>query len=117
MPQIVVLTVGNDPVLLETRSQVLRTAGYIVVSARSIKQAITKFLEGDFDLIVLCHSISEEERQRFTAFIRERNSRTPVVFVASSLGQRDPLADVTTQNDPQDLLTGLREALTRNHEW
>ena len=117
MLHVVVLTVGNDPVLLDTRSQVLRSAGYTVVSARSIKQATVTFVEGDFDLVVLCHSISEEDRQRFAVFIRERTLRTPVVFVASSLGQRDPSADVTIQNDPDDLIAGLRTALTRNREW
>jgi DNA-binding response OmpR family regulator len=116
MRGVVVLAIGYDPVLLETRSQVLRSAGYTVVSARSLKQAIPQFLEGDFDLVVLCHSIPEEDRQRFMNLIRRHTSRTPVVFISSGFGQLDRSADVTLENDPDDLVAGLREVLSRNRE-
>jgi hypothetical protein len=38
MPHTLVLAVGRDPVLLETRSQVLQAAGYTVIPELSLKK-------------------------------------------------------------------------------
>ena len=57
MPYTVVLMVGQDRVLTETRSQVLRIAGYTVVPAFTLRQAMDEFVSGDFDLVLICHSI------------------------------------------------------------
>ena len=116
MPRVVVLAVGYDPVLLKTRGQVLQSEGYTVVSVRSLKRAITQFAEGDFDLVVLCHSIPQEDRQRLAYLIRGHSSRTPIVFVSSGLCQYEPSADLTTENNPDDLLSDLREVLRKNRE-
>lgn len=116
MPRVVVLAVGYDPLLLETRSRVLQSAGYTVTSVRSLKQAVSQFREGDFDLFVLCHSVPEEDRQRFVSLIRGHASRTPIVFVSAAPGQLDPSADVTVENDPNDLVSGLREVLRGHRE-
>jgi hypothetical protein len=48
MPHTVILMVGRDRVLVETRSQVLRTAGYIVVPAYTPRQAIDEFVARGF---------------------------------------------------------------------
>lgn len=116
MPRVVVLAVGYDPLLLDTRSRVLQNAGYTVVSARSLRQALTQFHEGDFDLVVLCHSIPEEDRRQFACLIREHSSCTPIVFVSSGLGQYDRTADLTTENNPDDFISALREILSRSRE-
>ena len=116
MPCTVVLAVGYNPLLLETRSQVLRSAGYTVVSVCSLKEAISRFLQGDFDLVVLCHSIPAHERERLAHIVREHTPRTPVIFVSPGFPQHDPFADVTIENDPNDLVTGLHEALRSNGE-
>ena len=114
MPHIVVLMVGRDRVLVETRSQVLRTAGYVVVPAFTPRQAIDQFVKGDFDLVLLCHSIPGDARERLASVIREHTSRTPIVSVASFDGQFDDFADVTIENDPNLLIASLREVLHRN---
>src|SRR6476646_8316679 len=107
----VVLMVGRDRLLAETRSQVLRTAGYIVVPAFNPRQAIDEFLRGDFDLVLLCHSIPADTRERLVSALRERTSRTPIVSVASFYGQFDGFADATIENDPYLLINSLREVL------
>jgi len=105
--------VGSDRVLIETRSQVLRTAGYIVVKAFTPRQAIDEFVRGDFDLVLLCHSIPGNARERLVSVIREHTSRTPIVSVASFDGQFDGFADATIENDPNLLIASLREILHR----
>lgn len=105
--------VGRDRVLAETRCQILRINGYIAVPAFSPRQAIDEFVRGDFDLVLLCHSIPADARQRLAADIRERTSRTPIVSIASFDGQFDGFADATIENDPNLLVAGLSELLHR----
>jgi len=112
----VVLMVGRDQVLAETRSQVLRTAGYIVVTTFSSRQAIDEFVRGDFDLVVLCHSIPGDARERLVKALREHTSRTPIVSVASFDGHFDGFADATIENDPNLLIHCLREVLRRSQK-
>lgn len=89
-PSTVILSIGHDPELLSIRNLLLRSAGYIVQSASSIERAINSFREGDFDLVVMCHSLSEEERVRLTRYIREDGSSVPIIGVAAgSAGYTD----------------------------
>ena len=111
MPHTVVLAVGRDPVLLETRSQVLQAAGYTVIPERSLKKAVVMFGDGDFDLVLLCHSIPAQDRERLTQLLREHTSRTPIVSVSCNLSALDSFADATLGNDPKELILGLRELL------
>jgi CheY-like chemotaxis protein len=117
MTHIVVLSVGHDPLLLKTRGQVLQTAGYTIVSEHSLKGAIARFLQGDFDLVILCHSLPEEQRERLTYLIREQTSLTPIISISPNFGQHDLFADATVDNDPDELVTGLREVLNSNGEY
>lgn len=112
----VVLAVGRDPLLLETRSQVLRNAGYIVVSVQSVKDAFDQFRAGDFDLVVLCHSVSPEDRERLTYLIRAHSPATPVVLISAVSFSKDSSADATISNDPHALLAGLKEVLGKSGE-
>ena len=113
MPHPVVLMVGHDRVLATTRSQVLRSAGYIVVTAFTPRQAIDEFVRGDFDLVLLCHSIPGDARERLVSLLRQHTSRTPIVSVASFDGHFDGFADATVENDPNLLINSLREVLHR----
>lgn len=113
MPHTLVLMVGRDKTLAETRSKVLQQAGYTVQCVFSLTQAVDKFLAGDFDLVLLCHSVSAEDRERLTLRLREHTSRTPIITVAAFMGQRDPFADATIDNDPGELITGIQEIVRR----
>jgi DNA-binding response OmpR family regulator len=107
----VVLAVGLDPQLLDTRRMLLQSAGYIVATARSIKEAFHLFVNGDFDLVVLCHTIPEKDRDGLTWMIRASGSRTPVVTISTLAGQRDFFADATLETDPSKFLGGIRDLL------
>jgi CheY-like chemotaxis protein len=62
MPLTIVLSVGFDPALLMTRVLVLQSAGYLVEQASSVTKAIDLFQAGDFDLVLLCHSVPRKDR-------------------------------------------------------
>ncbi len=126
MPLKLILAVGKDPALLERRSAALRNAGYIVDSEYSVKQAIERFKQGDFDLVLLCHSMSAHDKNRLTHSIRAFGSLTPVVSVSPLRAQGpDAFGDAMVEDAPERLLSGIQGALfnaigsypARNREW
>src|SRR6202034_3013643 len=74
VPQARVLSVGLDVRILDTRELILRSAGYSVVSAISIKEAVFLFKDGGFDVIVLCHTLSAKDCERLTGAVRASGS-------------------------------------------
>ena len=84
MPITVLLAVGREFSQLKTKRSEWKSAGYIVAFAESIKNAIEHFTSGDFDLVLLDNSISDESRKRLTFLIREAGLRIPVVCIEDS---------------------------------
>jgi len=111
MPLTVVLAVGLDSWLLAIHTRDWRSAGYFVVSAHSIGEAINLFNAGDFDLVVLGDSVPIESRRRLTALIRASGSQTPVACIGNSSTTCDSLSDAPLKNDSSVLVAGLRELL------
>ena len=99
MPLTVVLAVGMDAWRLITQSPIWKSAGYIAVSAASIKEGIDYFRAGDFDLVLMGHSIPAESKRRLAYLIRATGAQTPVVSIEKSPQASDPFADATIHND------------------
>jgi CheY-like chemotaxis protein len=112
MAMAVILSVGQDYSVLSTRTAVLRSAGYVVEQASSLTEAIDQFRSGDFDLVVLCHSMPLEERQSLIQFIRACGSLLPTLYIAPvSESIRGSLTDGTIGSSPCELLKGIDKAL------
>ena len=109
----IVLSVGFDPSLLMTRGLVLESAGYLVEPASSVTEALELFQSGDFDLLLLCHSVPRKDRDRLTSLIRASGSRTPIVSIAGNLGECDAFANATLEDGPNTLLAGIRDVLVK----
>jgi DNA-binding NtrC family response regulator len=109
----VVLAVGLDSWRLTSQGSDLRSAGYVVISASSIRDAIEQFKVGDFDLVLLGPSISAENKERLTSLIRVAGSRTPVVCIPNSSGECNSFQDGTIQDNASALLTGMEEILAK----
>jgi DNA-binding response OmpR family regulator len=110
-PRAVILAVGLDSSLLRTRALVLQSAGYVVQSASSVKDAVRSFLAGDFDLVLLCHSVPSLERDRLTCLIRASGSHTPVASVSGNSCPNDAFVTATLEDGPDKLLRGIRDVL------
>lgn len=106
-----VLAIGLGSWRLATHSALWRPAGYVVLSAATIREAIEHFRNGDFDLVLLGRSLSKESRERLTYLIRSSGSLTPVVSIADDSGDSDLLADATISNDSNALLTGMGQLM------
>jgi DNA-binding response OmpR family regulator len=106
-----ILSVGQDPVLLANRNLILRTAGYIVESAHSVQQAARQLRSGDFDLVLLCHTIEAKDRDRLTCLIRASGSLVPVVCISlNGHNQGAGFADASIGGDPRDLLRAVEKS-------
>ena len=110
-PKIVSLLVGKDPAVLETRSMVLRSVGYTVISCPSAQEALNIFLAGDFDVVVLCHSIPITERKGLAKAIHDHSPSTPVVLVCAGFRTQDSSVDAVIENEPKQLLQELPKLL------
>jgi len=109
----VVLAAGLNPSLLTNQSSVWQSAGYLVTFAGSIKEAISLFRDGDFDLVLLGNSIQADSRERLAFLIRASGSQIPVVCVADSSRDADTFADATIRSEPIKLLEGIGEIMTK----
>ncbi|MDX6464457.1 MAG: hypothetical protein QOE55_8154 [Acidobacteriaceae bacterium] len=98
--------------MLDTRRMILQSAGYMVVTAHSTKEAFHLFVIGDFDLVLLCHTIPKSDRDGLTCMIRAYALKAPVVAVATVAGQQDFFATATLENDPYKLLCGIQAVLS-----
>ena len=111
MPLKLILVVGREPALLEYRSQILRRAGHIVDSELSLKNAIQRYKHGEFDLVLLCHTIPAQERDRLISSIQAVSSLTPVVAVSPPGSQALVAADdVTFEGRPEEFPSSIQGA-------
>jgi hypothetical protein len=106
---LLILSAGRDAVLLDTRNRVMRSAGHIVVAALDHASLVESFLNGDFDVLVLCHSIPLAERKQVAALARTHSPLTPVLMVSDADGPPLPFGK-TVANEPVTLLNELRRA-------
>jgi DNA-binding response OmpR family regulator len=115
VPQALVLSVGSDVRVLDSRELILRSAGYSVVSALSVKEAAFLFKDGDFDVIVLCHSLPKRDCERLTGTLRATGSRIPIVCVSCNESDDLPsFADAALDKNPAAFLHAI-EDLLRDH--
>lgn len=77
-----IFSIGDDSILLYSRRLVLETAGYSVESARGVLPAIEQILLRRFDLILLCHSITEEVVRRIVEASTRIAPRTPLLQIS-----------------------------------
>jgi len=114
MPTLNALSVGRDLRLLPLRNQILRSAGYAVHSQTDSRYAVRMFIDGDFDLVVLCHSIPVKERNAIIAAIKAEKPTTLVIVIKAY--EDDPgIADgsVHSLDGAKALLECIEELLSR----
>lgn len=105
------LQFGKDTSLLESRSAILETTGLAVINVYSVRQCISEILARNFDLIVLCHSVSQEEREQVASFVHTRNPATPVLLI-STFYEKDREIDVIVDCEPEHLVKNVKEILS-----
>jgi hypothetical protein len=104
-----VLAVGVDSSLLPAQDSLWNAAGFILMPVNSIREAISHFISGDFDIVLLGESLSMEQRERLTFLIRAFGSHIPVACIATSPTDCNSFADATLRCDTRLLVTGMEK--------
>ncbi len=85
-----IVSVSSDPILLQTRNAVLRSAGYDVSDATGADDT-KKLLDGSrFDVLVIGHTMPESVRRTLSE-MGQRHA-TPVVLLCLGRGQSSDIA-------------------------
>ena len=113
-----ILAVGDDFELLDTRAAVLRLTGAEVEIA-SGREAPEHIEAKTFDVVVLCHSLSDVDVARIVEQVRRTRPGTRILMTAKYAGEEEwprGFTDVVTCGAPKLLLEKARELLDRHRE-
>ncbi len=108
-----ILSVCSDTHLLVTRNDALAAAGYFVSSPKTPEDAPWLLAQGDFNAVIIGHSIAPEQRKEIIPALRKANPAIPIIFVYSSPEPGDePLADlcVDVADDPAELVKAIKNS-------
>ncbi|HEV2645088.1 MAG TPA: response regulator [Acidobacteriaceae bacterium] len=109
----VILLIGDDQTLQQTRAAVLRTIGAetVLADTRSAMAAQSQRL---FDLLLLCHSVPEEVAAGIVRAFRSHTAFTPILRIAHlstwDSSEEDGFESVTS-GEPARLLKRTAELL------
>jgi DNA-binding response OmpR family regulator len=106
------LSVGADPSILSTRTDVLKRAGFNVTATTSERDAQRTLSEENFDLIVICHSLPLSDRRKLMQAVRE-SKYLPKIVVINRSPEPEPAADASIHSldGPDRLLECIAELL------
>lgn len=112
MPKI--LLVGQDSRLLETRAAVLAKV-QATVTCQEPNDSLGILECEMFDLVVLCHSLTEKQAGQITDVVRGRWPKTKILLVVSNLSQERLYKgiefDGTSSPEPSRLIRRTAELL------
>lgn len=106
-PSLAILSAGRDANLLGTRNAVLRAEGHAVVTAVTAAEIVDIFFAGDYDVVILCHTIPAVERQKIIRLVRNHAPRTPVLVLSAHDGQPADNGAVRVRNNPKELVEAV----------
>ena len=112
-PRARILSVSYDQPLMRTRQMLLETQGYQVDSAVGFDNAMQRCQDGGFDLFVLGHSITPEEKREVVKAFRQ-TCPGPIISLRRSIGEeRVDGADYHIEPDPEPLLKLVADLVGR----
>ena len=109
-----VLSVSRDPALAETRLQIMKELGCIVEIAPTPHEAMRAFLDGDFDLVLLCQTLSPGEKRQLVMRMKSEKPSVPIISVRTGGDSYEPLVDgfLQSMDGPTKLLSCVAGALS-----
>lgn len=106
-----VVLVGEDRPLLETRGAVVERLG-VRVSLLTSSELMEEWPHQDCDLIVLCHTLSEDQRSEIAAAVHRRWKTSRVLQLVSPWTRHiTPNADAVAESNPRSLVGTVTELL------
>ncbi len=111
-----VLLYGTDESLLQTRSLVLGHMGHQVVAARTEHEVRQLSKQVPIALLILCHTLLPEERERATAIVKLRHREVKCLVLVNRFTLLEVPAGwavVDAAEGPARLLTAVARLLHR----
>lgn len=105
-----ILFVDDHEVLARLSCEILEMQGYKAVSAYSAKEALEKFDQQDFDILVTDFRMEGMNGVELAHKVREKNPNTPVIIV-TGYGPVDGGKDVAACLQKEDLFPALIEKI------
>jgi DNA-binding NtrC family response regulator len=108
-----VLSISYDPILLSIRQQLLEQNGYTVVSAEGFTEAMERCRGGEYDMVVMGHSIPHKDKEALFDAVT-RHCKVPVLCLMRT--GEPPLAGVAASIDPMspsDFLKAVQDIFAR----
>ena len=109
-----ILLAGSDSRLLATRAAVLLKTGAAVVHCNPIK-ALEILDREEFDLVVLCHSLQQEDVAVIVDKVHQKTPDAKILMVTSALDGYEPCTntkiDATSIPEPGHLVALAKELL------
>ena len=103
-----ILYFGQDPILVSTRQQIVRYAGFESHVAQSVEALHRCFAEHAVDVLVICHTVSIDERERAKRLAHSQDYPTLVlVLYAGTRDVDETEASFDTTLGPKGFLRAL----------
>ena len=105
------LSVGYDPILMRSRSLVLRHAGFRVDEAFNIRGALGLIKSDSVHAVVICHTLSKADQRWLISATREARPVLPIVCITTQAHDLPEAGCVGVDNDPAELVRSVKRAL------
>ena len=108
-----VLIYGKDPFLLETRRQILRHGGFRVVAISQMTE-LSQLQTSEFQVFVLCHTLTPKDQQEAIALSHKENPLLQTIVMTAYAPEFDAGAMsrfISPFDGPVELIHQVRKAL------
>jgi DNA-binding response OmpR family regulator len=104
------LSVGYDPLLMRTRSFVLRQAGFTVDEAYNLSGALGLLMSDSIDAVLICHTVPKDKQRSFIAAARRERRLLPIICIKAQDHEGQQQDCVSVGSDPDELLEAIKLA-------
>jgi len=105
-----ILAIGTDPWLFESQRTVWQAAGFFVTTVGALDQPTALFRSGDFDIVLLGSSLSDQDLNYITRSIRALGSRVPIIRMSELSNVVTRRSSKSSQNSVR-LINAIKEQL------
>ena len=101
---------------MRTRTSFLSDAGYSVMPSFTSRDAFQIFSSREIDLVILCHTIPEEEKINLIGSMKPRNKRIPIISIHANGETDGELVDAYVHglDGPEALLSCISKVLDKS---
>jgi DNA-binding response OmpR family regulator len=106
-----ILSAGYDHQLMQTRSMLLRHAGFVVDEAYNLKGVLGCVKSDSIDAVVLCHTIPKNEQRWLITSVRKVRRLLPIICVRASAYDSGQEGCLVSTNEPAEFLAAIGKAV------